>query len=79
MSTLISFSETVCFEFSDCITAFGPAICHFLTYSSVEVIIKAQDISVGGDLKGHLIRSSYLGKNPLSVIRNHSIIHSFSD
>ena len=46
MSTVI-FSEIVCFSFSDCITAFGPAICHFQTYSSIKVTVKAQDKSVG--------------------------------
>lgn len=66
MTTLTVFSEIVCFKFGDCITAFGPLICHFLTHSPVEMILKAKDISVGGDLKGHLIQSSYQrGQNSL--------------
>ena len=59
MSTLTIFSEIVCFKFGECTTAFGPLIGHFLTHSSVEIILKAKDISVGRDLKGHLIQSSY--------------------
>lgn len=55
VSTLTIFSEIVCLKSDECITTFGPVICHFLIYSCVEMIIKAWDISSGRDFKGHLI------------------------
>ena len=53
--------------FSDCIIAFGPAICHFQTYSSIEVTVKAQDKSVG---------CSYSVTKRCLTLRSHGLQHA---